>query len=431
MARKASPWYRAERNEWCVTINGEHYRLGEHPEDAPKPQRSKKTGRWNAPKQIECAFRKLLDAPEPATAASLPEEIDYVVSVLDDFITWCKENREAITTNRYEQFCQDFVRSTDEQGTKLGMLPTLKLTSRHITYWLNGHRTWGPTTKRSAITCLQRGFNWAVKNRGLVRNPIRGMDKPEAKRRSDIVSPAEFEEMLVLVGDGNFRDLLTVSYDCGARPFEVKELEWRHLQLDKQRAVIPADEAKGRKHPRAIYFPTDRSMAIIRRLADDYPDGPLFRNNLGNRWTGDAVKCRFEDIEVAFGLKEMERQGVELDVSEESIAEVMKTLSPTKKPRDSGIEVAKKAWELRKEARLKLVAQQTKKFGKRFNHYAFRRTFITGKIIAGVDSHVVAKLSGHQSTAMIDRHYSAIANDHDFMLREAQKQIVPKEEARK
>ena len=121
----------------------------------------------------------------------------------------------------------------------------------------------------------------------------------------------------------------------------------------------------------------------------------------------------------------MERRGIELDVSEESIAEVMKTLSPTKKHKGTGIAVPKEAWELRKEARLKLVAQQAKQYGKRFNHYAFRRTFITGKIIAGVDSHVVAKLSGHQSTAMIDRHYSAIANDHEFMLREAQKQMRP------
>lgn len=426
MARKASPWYREERNEWCVTIKGQHHRLGEHPEGAPRPQKSKKTGRWNAPDEIEKAFRRLIDAPgEIAPALSGPEVGDDVVSVLDDFITWCKENREAITTRRYEEFCQDFVRATDERGVKIGTLPVLKLTSRHVTGWLNAHETWGPTTKRSAITALQRGLNWAVKNRGLERNPIKGMDKPEAKRRSDIIAPAEFEEMLALVGDGSFRDLLTVSYDCGARPFEVKDLEKRHFQPDKQRAVIPADEAKGRKHPRAIYFPTERSMEIVGRLCDEHPTGPIFRNNLDNKWTGDAVKCRFEDIEVAFGLKEMERQGIKLDVSEESIAAMMVTLSPTKKRKGTGVEVPKEAWELRKEARLKLIAQQTKKYGKRFNHYAFRRTFITGKIIAGVDSHVVAKLSGHQSTAMIDRHYSAIANDHEFMLREAQKQIQP------
>ena len=63
--------------------------------------------------------------------------------------------------------------------------------------------------------------------------------------------------------------------------------------------------------------------------------------------------------------------------------------------------------------------------GKRVKHYDFRRTFITRKIVAGVDSHVVAKLSGHQSTAMIDRHYSAVANDHEFMLKMAAQDIIP------
>ena len=200
-------------------------------------------------------------------------------------------------------------------------------------------------------------------------------------------------------------------------------MEKRHVEIDKKRAVIPADEAKGRKHTRVIYFATDRAVDILTRLSGEYPTGPLFRNDKGNKWTGDAVKCRFEDIEVAFGIKEMERQGVQLDVSEESIARVQATLSPTKKERGSGKEVAKKGWELHKEARLKLIAEQTKQYGKRFNHYAFRRTFITRKIIAGVDSHVVAKLSGHQSTAMIDRHYSGVANDHEFMLKEAAKDV--------
>ncbi len=69
---------------------------------------------------------------------------------------------------------------------------------------------------------------------------------------------------------------------------------------------------------------------------------------------------------------------------------------------------------------------QARKYGKRFNHYAFRRTFITRKIIAGVDSHVVAKLAGHQSTAMIDRHYSQVASDHEFMLQQAMRDIGPK-----
>jgi integrase len=417
MAKKPNPWYWEARNLWCVKVAGERHVLGEHPPEAPPPQKSKKTGRWNPPQAILDAYHRFMrgEAPQPQ-----PEGGDTVIAVLDDFVAWASENKARLTAKRYAQFCQGFVRA-EVDGIQVGRLPVSKLTGKHVTAWLAGEEGWGPTTKRNGITALQAALNWAVQNRGLERNPIRGMKKPEAKRRSDIISPAEFEEMVALL-EGCFRDLLIVSYDSGGRPFEIKEMERRHFQPDLKRAVIPADEAKGRKHTRAIYFPTERSMGIVTRLCQEHPTGPIFLNTRGSKWTGDAVKCRFEDIEIDFGLAEMRRQGVELDVSEESIAAVMKTLAPARKQKD-GRQVPKKTWELRKEARQKLIAQQARAYGKRFNHYAFRRTFITRKIIAGVDSHVVAKLSGHQSTAMIDRHYSQVADDAEFMLKQAERDI--------
>lgn len=422
MAKKPNPWFWEARNVWCVKIDGERQLLGEHPADLPPPQKSKKTGRWNPPQSILDAFHRLMRGESPQPVA---EGGDTVVAVLDDFITWAKENKAALTAKRYQEFCQSFVRAAVD-GLKLGKFPVAKLSSKHVTAWINAEEGWGPTTKRNAITALQTALNWAVLNRGLDKNPIRGMKKPEAQRRSDVVAPGEFEEMLAMIGDGPFRDLLTVSYDSGARPFEIKELEARHVQPDKQRAVLPAEEAKGKRQTRVIYFPTIRSMAIVERLCAENTQGPIFLNSRGNKWTGDSVKCRFEDLELDFGLAEMKRQGIELDVSEEAIAGVMATLNPNRKEKATGQEVPKQAWEVRKEARLKLVAGQAKQYGKRFNHYAFRRTFITQKIIAGVDSHVVAKLSGHQSTAMIDRHYSAVAADHEFMLQQASRTIEPK-----
>lgn len=355
MARKPSPWWWDDEQGWYVNYEGKRRFLGKQPEGAAKPQKSKKTGRWNAPPEIETAFRKLFSPIEIAPSG------DTVAEVLDDFITWCKENRALRTALRYEDFCQDFI-NAGESG-KYGLLAAVSLTGKHVTAWLNAKSSWGATTRKNAITALIRAFNWAVKNRGLPTNPIRGMEKPEAKRRSGVVTPDEFDEALALASPA-FRDLLIVSYDCGARPFEIKELERRHIEAEKQRAVIPASEAKGRKATRVFYFPTERSMEVIRRLKEKHPEGALFRNERGNKWTGFAVKCAFARLE--------------------------------------------------------------KKTGKRLRHYDLRRTFITRKIIAGVDSHVVAKLSGHQSTAMIDRHYSGVANDHEFMLKMAAIDIQPK-----
>ena len=96
-------------------------------------------------------------------------------------------------------------------------------------------------------------------------------------------------------------------------------------------------------------------MAILTRLCGERPAGPLFLNNRGNKWTGDAVKCAFARVEL--------------------------------------------------------------ETGKRYCHYMLRHSFITHKLVAGVDSHVVGKLAGHTNTAMIDSVCSHVADDYAYMLR--------------
>ncbi len=361
MARKPQPWYREERDAWYVRIDGQQHPLGAHPEGAARPVKSKKTGKWNSPPEIDAAFRRLMGGGTPSHDGG-----ETVISMLDSFITWAKQNRAGITASRYEEFCQDFVRAAPSGGgIKFGALGVGKLSSGHVTDWLEQKADWGPTTRRNAITALIRAFNWCCKNKGLAKNPIGGMEKPEAKRRTGVVAEGEFDELLKHVLP-TFEDLMIVSYDSGARPIEIKELEARHCYLDQHMAKIPAEEAKGRKHARVFYFPTDRSLEIMIRLCAAHPSGPLFRNAKGRKWTGDAVKCTFERVE--------------------------------------------------------------RKTGRRYCHYAMRHSFITHKLIAGVDSHVVAKLAGHRNTAMVDQVYSHVADDHAFMLKEAQKRVEPKKE---
>jgi integrase len=133
-------------------------------------------------------------------------------------------------------------------------MPVSDLNTGHITRWLSKRPTWNSTTKHNAITAIVRAFNWARRNLG-IQNPIAGMEKPTPKRRTMVVTPEEFEGIIGHYKDGDsFRDLLVVSFDSGCRPFEIKMLEARHVELDKCRAVIPADEAK-KGIQRAFYFP--------------------------------------------------------------------------------------------------------------------------------------------------------------------------------
>jgi integrase len=329
MARRPHPYWWKSRKAYYVTIDKVRHRLSEDKTEAMR------------------LFHEMMARPKKKVSVS------SVAVLFDDFLDWCYENRAKLTGDRYKDFLQRF-------ADKYGTLHVSSLTPEHVTVWLKGQE-WNSTTKHNAITAIQRAFNWGVRNSGLRENPIKGMEKPKAQRRTSVVTSQEFEEMLSIVKDQDFRDLLIVSFDCGARPFEIKELEARHVELGRQRAVIPAEEAK-KNIPRAFYFPTDRSMEIIRRLVAERPEGLLFLTTRGTPWNRFNVRCRFQRLQ--------------------------------------------------------------EKMGKRFRHYDFRRSWITRKIIAGVDSHVVAQLSGHRSTKMIDDHYSVIADDYQFMLQNAQKDVT-------
>jgi hypothetical protein len=199
-------------------------------------------------------------------------------------------------------------------------------------------------------------------------------------------------------------------------------LEARHLELDKQRAVIPGEEAK-RGRTRVIYFPTDRSMEIINRLAKEQPTGPLFRNNQGKPWTAFAVKLRFNRIQIAIGRQEMAKRGIASTISADDIEAFAAKLPKTKLNPLNGKETAVKPSELRSKAKRALIAREAKQFAKRLRQYDLRHSFVTRKLRAGVDSHVVAALVGHKDTKMIDTLYSHVADDYEFMLDAARKDV--------
>ena len=251
MPRPNKPWYRKERKRWYVKIDGKAHNLGTNKREAMQ------------------RFHELMASPKQRAST------DSVISILDDFLGFCHAERAPDTVKFYTHYCQSFADS-------YGNLPVSELTTAHVTEWLNANSNWNSSSKNAAIRAIQRAFNWAVKNRGLKYNPVHGMDKPTPTTRTSVLTPDEFEAILSHVHDQAFRDLLIVSWDSGARPQEIKQLEARHVQLHKCRAIIPADEAK-KGIQRAIYYPSDRSLAIIDRLTKQYPRDVIFRNLHGNK----------------------------------------------------------------------------------------------------------------------------------------------------
>jgi hypothetical protein len=65
--RQPKPWFRSSLSAWYVEHHGKQVRLGDHPDGAPAPKKTK--GSWNPPPAILDAFYKVMASDgEPAEA---------------------------------------------------------------------------------------------------------------------------------------------------------------------------------------------------------------------------------------------------------------------------------------------------------------------------------------------------------------------------
>lgn len=215
--------------------------------------------------------------------------------------------------------------------------------------WINKHFSRaGDNYKHNLIRAVQAAFNWARVNRRdwrvqLADNPLAGLKKPSQTPREAYISPDQWAKVLE-TATGEFLDFLVVLKETGARPQEARVAEAQHFDRAGRRLYFPkpVKKVRGAPRPRVILL-NDRTFAIFERLADKYPEGPLFRNEDGRPWTRNALNCRCRTM------------------------------------RD--------------------------KLGFAFIPYALRHTFCTDALIRGVDPLTVAELMGHRNGEMVMRVY--------------------------
>ncbi|HTU17857.1 MAG TPA: site-specific integrase [Gemmataceae bacterium] len=297
MAKKPSPWFWEARDGWYITRNGQHIKLGKHPADAPPP--SKRNGKWVVPDSVMQAFYDTMstntEAENPRSAADGPA----VAEIFEKYLSWCQQHREARTYDWYRDHIQSFIDFLD----KPAQMPVAALKPFHVMEWADRHPAWSPAFRRGAIVAIQRPFNWAEKLGYIDRTPIKHIEKPQAQRREQIITPEEWVKIRDHYPEGDaFRDVLEFAWETGCRPFEVKRIEARHVQLDKHCVIFPPKEAKGKKRWRVIHM-TPRAEEIIRRLLVIHPDGLLFLNAKGKPWNGFNMNNRFQRLKKHLGVK--------------------------------------------------------------------------------------------------------------------------------
>jgi integrase len=236
------PFFKKSHGSWYVEIDRKQHKLGPNKDQAFEQ------------------YHELMQArPKPA-------DCSLAVGVIDAFLEWVKLNKSPRTYEWYLRHCQAFARSIPRH------LSVGQLKPHHVTALLNKHPKWSSTTKNGLCRAVQRAFRWAEKEELIVRSPVAHLEKPKCKRREVVITPPEFAEILSSFQSTAVRDLLETAWETGARPQELTTVEARHFDPRRGRWVFPAEESKGKEHPRVVYL-NERALEITRRRMLRYPKG--------------------------------------------------------------------------------------------------------------------------------------------------------------
>ena len=278
MPHVPKPYFRPKRNMYYVQISGSEHKLG--------PDKAEAYRRY-----YELMARKPEERAAPAAPSSLA-----AVEVIDLFLDWALKNRERVTYEAYRHRLQNLV---DAISPTLG---SGELRPYHITRVMDA-KEWSANTKNDFAAAVQRAFNWAVKQGLIERSPVTGVEKPAREVRELAVGPADYAEVMGHVAEPNFRTLLELAWETGARVQELRVIEARHHDAANGRIILTPRESKGKKYHRVIYLGTDRGREIVAEQGRRHPSGPILRNSDGNPWTKSSINCAFCRLQKKIGRK--------------------------------------------------------------------------------------------------------------------------------
>jgi integrase len=300
-------------------------------------------------------FHRLM-AQDPSL---LPEPSSLkVASVCDLFLCHAEKHNEPRTFEWYKKYLQSFCES-------FGSLGALDVKPLHVTRWLDAHPGW-KSSRRCAVVCVKRAYNWAESEGLLTGNPLKRVKKPAPVRRERVLTTDEWQQLFAAVKDQEFKDFLFALRETGCRPGEVRTVTAQNVNLALGVWILEQHKARQKTGlPRVVYL-TPGMVALCRKLVERWPEGPIFRGprRKGCRpFSRNAVRCRFTRL----------RQ---------------------KLPHLTGV-----------------------------ISYTLRHSWITDALERGVPVATVAELAGHTDLKMIQRHYAHLSEKRQH-LRDAVRRAV-------
>jgi integrase len=323
MAREPKKYWKATHKCWYVKVAGKHIRLDPDEEKAQK------------------LFYEVMAGRREIGPDAL------VAELILEYLLWSKKKHKARTHEWYKEHLESFAKH-------IGRLRVQSLKPYHVEQWVEKlfPNTNNGTTIGNAMRTVVRVFNWAKKSGRIATSPLASLQRPRSTHRDVYLMPDQYKKLVASIKDEALLDLVTIMRETGCRPQEARLVESRHFDRHNRCWVFPKEEAKGGREERVVLL-NGRALEITKKLALKYPEGSIFRNNRGRRWTPNAFDLRCSRLSKTLGFH----------------------VCP----------------------------------------YAIRHTFATDAIIRGVDIVTIAELMGHKDLTMLKRIYQHVRKRSDHM----------------
>jgi integrase len=259
MARPARPWFRSERGEWYMTIDGKKVALG-----VTDP--ANEAAAWAAVQAFLASKRgdSLSNRPVCELVPRFLEAITYRV--------------EPETVRKYRADLAWLV-ALYPNGAVSSLVPDDIERRAAQEPWSDSHRA-------NVLYTVQSFVRWAGVPSFRLRRPAK------ESRGAGSVIPVEVYDRILRETTGDFHQYIRVLWATGARPSEVMGLTVDAIDWPNGSATLKRHKTKKKGKVRTLHF-SPEALKVLAEQRTKHGGGWLFRSATGERLTLRAVVGRF------------------------------------------------------------------------------------------------------------------------------------------
>ena len=274
MPRAPGLWFREQNGFWYTKVAGQQIKLSQDKREA------------------RTLFHKMMARDKPAATGTACQ-----LSVRKLCDTYLDRTRADKSDGRHEVQVLHLKKFTAGFGHRRPE----SLKPHEVNDWL-ATLTLGGSTKALCVTIVKAAFNWATREGYLQASPLTGLKRRKVARRERVLTRDEQRRVFERVSPA-FRDFLTVLVKTGCRPFtEAARLTAAAIDFEKGRSAFTKHKNAKKGKPRVVYYPPP-VLARLKELAEERPEGLLFRNRQGDAWNRDNVSKYLGHVAADLGIE--------------------------------------------------------------------------------------------------------------------------------